>query len=65
MHKIGQSEAYLGRYIGPLLKTWLLIMKTILNPLPKSVSIPLQLTAVAPVTDAGIPTKVLRSGKNI
>ena len=38
-------------------------MKNILNPLAKSILISLQLTTVAPVTDAAIPTKVLRSGK--
>ena len=63
LQKIGKSEAYLGRFLGPLLKTWLPIMKNVLNPLAKSVLILLQLTAVAPATDSAIHTKVLRSGK--
>ena len=45
LHKIGQSEGFLHRFIGPLLKTGLPLMKNILEPLAKSVLIPLDLIA--------------------
>ena len=35
MHKIGQSGRLLGRALGPLLKTGLLLMKNVLKPLAK------------------------------
>ena len=54
LHKIGQSGGFLGRFLGPLLKTGLPLMKTVLKPLAKSVSIPLGLTAAAAATDATI-----------
>ena len=38
-------------------------MKNVLQPLAKSVSIPLGLTAAASAADAGINQKVLRSGR--
>ena len=38
-------------------------MKNVLQPLAKSVSIPLGLTAAASAADAGINKKVLRSGR--
>ena len=51
LHKIGQSGYLLGRLLPPFLKTGLPLMKNVLNPLIKSVSIPVQLTAA---TDAAI-----------
>ena len=45
LHKIGQSGGFLGRLIGPLLKTRLPFMKNVLKPLAKSVLKPLGLTA--------------------
>ena len=54
LHKIGQSGGFLGRFLGPLPKTGLPLMKTVLKPLAKSVSIPLELTAAASATDAAI-----------
>ena len=45
LHKIGQSEGFLGRILGPLLKTGLPLIKNVLKPLAKSVLIPLGLTA--------------------
>ena len=32
LHKIGQSDGFLGRLLGPLLKTGLLLMKYVLKP---------------------------------
>ena len=57
MHKIGQSEGFLGRHLGPLLKTGLPLTKNILKPLAKSV-LRLRLTA----TDAAIHKKMFGSG---
>ena len=62
MHKIGQSGGFLGRLLGPLLKTGLPLMKNVLKPLAKSVLTPLGLTAAASVTDAAIHKKMLGSG---
>ena len=53
MHKIGQSGGFLGRLLGPLLKTGLPLMKNVLKPLAKSALIPLGLIAAA-ATDAAI-----------
>ena len=33
LHKIGQSGGFLGRILGPLLKTGLLLMENVLKPL--------------------------------
>ena len=56
MHKIGQSREFLGRLLGPLLKTGLSLMINLRKPLPKSVLIPLGLTTAA-ATDAAIYSK--------
>ena len=61
LHKIGQSGGFLGRFLGPLLKTGLRLMKNVLKPLLKSVLIPLGLTAVASATDAAIQKKIFGS----
>ena len=61
MHKIGQSEGFLGRPLGPLLKTGLPLMKNVLKPLAKSVIIPFGLTAAASVTDVGIHKNIFGS----
>ena len=37
LHKIGQSGGFLGRILGPLLKTGLPLMGNVLKPLAKSV----------------------------
>ena len=42
-----QSRGFLGRLLGPLLKTGLPLMKSVIKPLAKSVLIPLGLTAAA------------------
>ena len=47
MSKVIQSGRFLGRLLGPLLKTGLPLMKSVIKPLAKSVLIPLGLTAAA------------------
>ena len=54
LSKMIQSGGFLGRLLGPLLKTGLSLIKNVIKPLAKSVSIPLGLTAAASVADAGI-----------
>ena len=61
LHKIRQSGGYLGRIIGPLLKTGLPLMKNVLKPLAKSVLIPLELTAAVSATDASLHKKIFGS----
>ena len=55
-----QSGRFLGRLLGPLLKTGLPLMKHLTQSLAKSVLIPLGLTAAASAVDAGIHKKNLR-----
>ena len=57
-----QSEGFLDRLPGPLLKTGLPLMKNLIKPLAESVLIPLGLTAAASAADAGIHRKILGSG---
>ena len=52
-----RSGGFLGRLLGPLLKTGLPLMKIVIKPLVKSVLIPLGLTAAASAADAGINKK--------
>ena len=47
---------FIGRLLGPLLSTGLPLMKSVIQPLARSVLIPLGLTA-ATVADAGIHKK--------
>ena len=54
-----QSGGFLGRLLGPLLKTGLPLIKNVIKPLAKNVLIPLGLTAAASATDAGIHNKIL------
>ena len=60
--KIIESGGFLGRLLGPLLKTGLLLIKNVIKPLAKSVLISLGLTAAASAADAGIHKKILGSG---
>ena len=60
--KMIQSGGFLGRLLGPLLKTGLPLIKNVIKPLAKSVLIPLGLTAAASAADAGIHKKILGSG---
>ena len=64
LSKVVQSGGFLGRLLGPLLKTGLPLMKSVIKPLAKSVLIPLGLTAAASAADAGIHKKILGSGHN-
>ena len=59
-----QSGGFLGRLLGPLLKTGLPLIKNVIKPLAKSVLIPLGLTAAASAADSGIHNKILGSGHN-
>ena len=62
LSKMIQSEGFLGRLLGPLLKTGLPLMKNVIKPLAKSVLILLGLTAGASAADAGIHKKILGFG---
>ena len=55
-----QSGGFLSRLLGPLLKTGLPLIKSVIKPLAKSVLIPLGLTPAASAGDAGIHKKNLR-----
>ena len=57
LSKMIQSGGFLGRRLGPLLRTGLPLMKSVIQPLAKSVLIPLGLTAAASAADAGIHKK--------
>ena len=52
----------LGRHLGPLLKTELPLMKSVLKPLAKSVLIPLGLAIAATAIEAAIYKKMFGSG---
>ena len=62
LHKIGQPGRFLGRLLGLLLKTGLSLIKNVLKPLAKSISIPLGLTTAESAKDAAIHKKMLASG---
>ena len=62
LRKIGQSGGFLGRLLGPLLKTGLPLIGNVLKPLAKSVLIPLGLTAAASATNAAIHNNMFGSG---
>ena len=57
-----QSGGFLGKLLGPSLKTGLPLIKNVIKPLAKSVLIPSGLTAAASAADAGIEKKMLGSG---
>ena len=58
LSKMIQSGGFLGRLLGPLLKTGLLLIKNVIKPLAKSDLIPLGWTATASVADVGINEKI-------
>ena len=58
LSKMIQSGGFLGKHLGPLLKTGLPIMKNVIKPLTKSVLIPLGLTAAASAADVEIHKKI-------
>ena len=62
MQKIGQPGQFLGRLLGPSLKSGLPLIGDVLKPLAKSVLIRLGLTAVASARDASIYKKMFGSG---
>ena len=57
LSKMIQSGGFVGKLLGPLLKTGLPMTKNVITPLAKSVLIPLGLTATASAADAGIHKK--------
>ena len=62
LSKMIQSWGFLGRLLGPLLKTGLPLIKNVIKPLAKSVLIPLGLTVAASAAVAGMRKKILESG---
>ena len=54
LSKMIQSGRFLGGLLAPLLKTVLPLMTSVIQPLAKSILIPLGLTAAASAADAGI-----------
>ena len=52
-----QSGGFLGRLLGPSLKTGLPLIKNVIKPLAKSVLIPLGLTAATSAADPGMDKK--------
>ena len=63
LHKIRQSGGFLGRLLGPLLKTGLPLIGNVLKPLAKSVLISSVLASAASATDAAIHKKMFGSGR--
>ena len=64
LSKVIQSGEFLGKLLGPFLRTGLLLMKSVIKTLAKSVLVPLGLTAAASTADAGIHKKILGSDHN-
>ena len=64
LSKMIQSGGFFGKPLGPLLRTGLPLIKSVIKPLAKSVLVPLGLTAASAAADAGIHKKILGSGNN-
>ena len=64
LSKMIQSGGFLGFLLGPLIKTVLPLIKSVIKPLAKSVLIPFGLTAAALAADAGIHKNILGSWHN-
>ena len=60
LSKMIQSGGFLGRHLGPLLKTGLPLIESVIKPLAKSVLTPLGLIAASSAADAGIHKKKFR-----
>ena len=60
LSKMIPSGGFLGKLLGPLLKTGLPLIKNVIKPLAKDVLIPLGLTAVVSAADARIHKKNIR-----
>ena len=58
------QSGFLGRFLGPLLKTGLPLIKNTIKLLAKRVLIPLGLTSAASAADARIHKKILASGNH-
>ena len=54
LSKMVQLLGFLGKLLGPLVKTALILMKNVLRSLTKIILIPLGLRAAASATDAAI-----------
>ena len=65
LSKMIQSGGFLGRLLGPIVKTGLPLIKNLIKPLGRSVLIPLGLTAAVSAADPGIHKKILVSGTTI
>ena len=63
LSKMIQSGGFLGKLLGPLLKTGLPLIKNLIIPFAKSVLIPLGLTAATSAADAMIHKKNIRIRK--
>ena len=63
--KIIQSGGFLGKLLGPLMKTGLPLIKNVIKPLAKSVLIPLGLTVPVSAADAGIQKKKKKTKKKL
>ena len=64
LSKMIQSGGFLGRLLGPLLRTGLSLMKSLIKPIAKSALLLLELTAAASAADEGIHNKILGSCYN-
>ena len=64
LSKMIQSGRFLGKLLGPLLKSGLPLIKNVIKPLAESALIPLGLTTAASAADTGIHKKILGSGHN-
>ena len=62
LHEIGQWGGFIGRFLRPLLKTALPLMKNVLKSLARNLLVPLGLIAAASATDAAIHRKMFRPG---
>ena len=65
LHNLAKLGGFLGRLLGPLLKTGLSLMGSVVKPLAKSVLTPVVLTAATSATDAAIHHKMFGSGFTI
>ena len=64
LSKMIQLGGFIGKLLGPLLRTGLPLMKNVIRPLAKRILIPLGLTAAASAADVGIHKRILGSGHN-
>ena len=64
LSKMIQLGGFPGRLLSPLLKPGLPLMKSVIQPLAKSVLVPLGLTAAASAADARVHGEIIVSGHN-